>query len=162
MNGVPLPKTGIVSHILPPSPSGQATVLARLLGGIDPDRYVLLSRERYDGMDMGEDTGHALPARRYAFRSPCPAPSAWRLAGSFLRFARDTFVGIRDRAGQIGEILRNEGCDLLVACSGDLLDLPAACLAGRRAGIPFVPYLFDDYLYQWTGPARSASGRLER
>ncbi len=161
MNGVRLPKTGIVSHILPPSPSGQATVLARLLEGIDPDRYVLLSRERYDGAETGENRGNALPGRRYAFRPPPPAPPVWRFAGSFLRFARDTFVGIRARAGQIEEILRKEGCDLLVACSGDLLDLPAACLAGRRTGVSFVPYLFDDYLYQWTGPARSASRRLE-
>jgi glycosyltransferase involved in cell wall biosynthesis len=161
MTSRPFPKTGIVSHILPPSPSGQATVLARLLEGIDPNRYVLLSRERYDGMETGENQGNALPGRRYAFRSPSPAPPVWRLAGSFLRFARDTFVGIRARAGQIEEVLRKEGCDLLVACSGDLLDFPAACLAGGRTGIPFVPYLFDDYLYQWTGSARSASRRLE-
>ena len=155
------PKTGVVSHILPPSPSGQAAVLARLLGGIDPDRYVLLSRERYEGTGKGDNADQMLPGRRYLFRPPSLAQPAWRLAGSFLRFARDTFVGIRDRAGQIEEILRKEGCDLLVACSGDLLDLPAACLAGGRTGIPFVPYLFDDYLYQWTGPARSASRRLE-
>jgi glycosyltransferase involved in cell wall biosynthesis len=136
-------------------------VLARLLQGIDPGRYILLSRERYDGTQRGEDAGEPLSARYYAFRSPPPVPPAWRLTGSFLRFVGETFVWIRDRARQIEEIARKEGCDLLVACSGDLYDLPAACLAGRKTGIPFIPYLFDDYLYQWTGRNRSASRRME-
>ena len=126
MAGAPPGKIAIVSHILPPSPSGQATVLARLLQGIDPDRYILLSRERYDGTQGGEDAGEPLPARYYAFRSPPPVPPAWRLTGSFLRFVGETFVWIRDRARQIEEIARKEGCDVLVACSGDLYDLPAA------------------------------------
>jgi len=161
MTGVLLPRTGIVSHVFPPSPSGQAAVLGRLLGGIEPDRYVLLSRERRDGAGAGDTADTTLPGRRYLLPSPSPASPPWRLAGSFLRFVRDTFVGIRERAERIEEILRKEGCDLLVACSGDLLDLPAAGMAAGRMGIPFVPYLFDDYLHQWTGPARSASVRLE-
>lgn len=70
-------------------------------------------------------------------------------------------MGVWGRARQIGEIARKERLGLIVACSGDLVDLPASCLAARRAEIPFVPYLFDDYLYQWTGSMRAAARRME-
>jgi len=84
-----------------------------------------------------------------------------RLPGSAIRFAGDTILEIRGRARQIGAIARKERLGLIVACSGDLVDLPASCLAARRAGIPLVPYLFDDYLYQWTGSMRTAARRME-
>lgn len=151
-------RVGIVSHILPPSPSGQATVLRRLLEGFPPDRCVLLSRERYDG---AEDAAGKLPLPYFAFHPSRRFPSLGRFPGSSIRFAGDTVLGIRDRARQIGEIARKERLGLIVACSGDLIDLPASCLAGRRSGIPFVPYLFDDYIHQWTGSMRAAARRME-
>jgi glycosyltransferase involved in cell wall biosynthesis len=155
---LPLPRTGIVSHILPPSPSGQATVLRRLLEGFPPDRCILLSRERYDG--AGDASGK-LPLPYAAFHPPLRLPSFGRFPGSRIRFAGDTLLEIRGRAAQIGTIARKERLGLIVACSGDLVDIPASCLAARRTGIPFVPYLFDDYLYQWTGSMRTAARRME-
>ena len=157
----PLPRTGIVSHILPPSPSGQATVLWRLLEGLPPDRYVLLSRERYEGTGNTGDGAGKLPVPYFAFDPSLRVPSFGRFPGSSIRFTGDTILGILDRARQIGEIARKERLDLIVACSGDLVDLPASCLAAQRAEIPFVPYLFDDYLYQWTGSMRAAARRME-
>ena len=154
----PLPRTGVVSHILPPSPSGQATVLRRLLDGFPPGLCVLLSRERYDG--VGDGAGK-LPLPYFAFHPSRRFPSIGRFPGSSIRFAGDTFLGVWGRARQIGAIVRDERLGLIVACSGDLADLPASCLAARRAGVPFVPYLFDDYLYQWTGSARTAARRME-
>jgi len=154
-------RVGIVSHILPPSPSGQATVLRQLLDGFPPDRYVLLSRERYDFEGDAANKGGKLPAPYIAFRPPSRVPSFGRFPGSSIRFAGDTILGIRDRARQITEIARKERLGLIVACSGDLYDIPASCLAAGRTGIPFVPYLFDDYLYQWTGPMRAAARRFE-
>ncbi|UCG12606.1 MAG: glycosyltransferase [Deltaproteobacteria bacterium] len=66
------------------------------------------------------------------------------------------------RARQIQRIVLNEGCDLLIACSGDMYDIPAGCLASQMARIPFVGYMFDDYAYQWIGSFRAISVRLER
>jgi glycosyltransferase involved in cell wall biosynthesis len=68
---------------------------------------------------------------------------------------------VRGWARQIERIARRERCELLIACSGDLHDLPAAAVAARRAGIPFVPYMFDDYLFQWTGFRRRIARFLE-
>lgn len=154
-------RVGVVSHILPPSPSGQATVLRRLLEGLSPDRCVLLSRERYDGTGGAADGADKLPLPYFAFHPSLRLPSLGRFPGSSIRFAGDTLLEIRSRARQIGEIARRERLGLIVACSGDLADIPASGLAARRAGIPLLPYLFDDYLYQWTGSMRTAARRLE-
>lgn len=155
-----LPKIGIVSHILPPSPSGQATVLYRLLEGLPPERYCLLTRE--DDRGVGNGDGSALLGGRTFRLGPARRlPVGGTVRIPFLSVPADAAVGIAMRARQIARIARGEGCGLLIGCTGDLYDLPATCLASRWAGIPFVPYLFDDYLNQWTGAARLASGRLE-
>ncbi|MHB1024892.1 MAG: glycosyltransferase [Desulfobacteria bacterium] len=70
-------------------------------------------------------------------------------------------IAVRSRARQISDIARRERCGLLVGCTGDLYDLPATALAARWTGLPFVPYIFDDYIYQWTGTSRRIAARLE-
>jgi glycosyltransferase involved in cell wall biosynthesis len=39
-----------------------------------------------------------------------------------------------------------------VACSGELLDIPAGFMAARSLGIAFFAYMFDDYASQWIQP----------
>jgi len=58
------------------------------------------------------------------------------------------------RTLNIMKIVRQEPVDILVACTGDIADIPAGFLASRARGIPFVAYIFDDYVYQWTGGYR--------
>ncbi len=160
MAELPPGKFGLVSHILPPSPSGQATVLHRLLDGFPPDRYCLITREEEREGGNGCGSGR-LGGRTFRLAPVRRLPACGGMRLPFLSVPADAAVGIGLRARQIARIVRGEGCGMLVGCSGDLYDLPAACLASRWTGIPFAPYLFDDYLFQWTGPARSASGRLE-
>ena len=50
--------------------------------------------------------------------------------------------------------LVSERCASIIACTGDLYDIPAGFLASRLARIPFYAYIFDDYVYQWTGSRR--------
>jgi hypothetical protein len=40
---------GVLSHVLPPAPTGQAMVLYRLLRDLPAEDYVLFSRQKYDG-----------------------------------------------------------------------------------------------------------------
>jgi len=54
------------------------------------------------------------------------------------------------RARHIERIVTKEGCDSIVACSGDVLDLPAAYHAARWAKVPFYAYMFDDYATHFT------------
>jgi glycosyltransferase involved in cell wall biosynthesis len=50
--------------------------------------------------------------------------------------------------------LRNP-IEAIIACSGDIADIPAGYLVSRLLGIEFYTYMFDDYVYQWIGFYRS-------
>lgn len=149
-------KFAVVSHILPPSPSGQAMVLRQLLGKISPDKYCLLSRHNYEDTTTESSAG-------YHWLKPAPRlPESGPQWISTVTTTINAFIGIILRARQIERIIRQEGSRVLIACSGDLYDIPAAALACRRVGIPFIAYLFDDYLFQWTGYYRTLASKLER
>lgn len=154
-------RIGIVSHILPPSPSGQAMVLYRLLSGLPADRYCLISRENYEGNEHNGSSSLKLSGRCYHLKPVFQLPILNHSRLFALNIAFNALLGIYNRAKQIKKIVQKEGCNLIIACTGDLYDLPAAYLASKWAGIPFVSYIFDDYAYQWTGFYRSISKRLE-
>jgi len=157
----PVPKFALLSHVLPPFPSGQSIVIDRLLRGLPPDRYCLLTRgECPPSGPEGEGSGW-LPGRHYRLTPAARIPGERFLRPETLSEAVKAAVRIVRRAREIARVLRAERCALLVACTGDPYDLPAACLAGRRARVPVVPYLFDDYAFQWTGPLRAISRRIE-
>ena len=155
------PKIGVVSHVLPPSPSGQAMVLYRLLAETPPERYSLISMEDYGG---GEDVSSASGKLSGMYHRLLP-PFVIRSSGipgvSGAVDSLNAKIAVRSRARQIAEIARRERCGVLVGCTGNLYDLPATALAARWAGVPFVPYIFDDYINQWTGTSRRIAARLE-
>jgi glycosyltransferase involved in cell wall biosynthesis len=80
-----------------------------------------------------------------------------------VRQSLNVLIGIVSRGLQITRIVRQERCAAIIACTGDLLDLPAAYLASRLAGVKFYPYFFDYYAYhQWIEPVdRFVAQRLE-
>lgn len=159
----------VLSHILPPSPSGQAMVLAQLLEGFAPARYCLISWQRYADGDhaakyyhLGAPAGSSrLTAVKRVLLPRLPSPlvriykRAHEIKQARARAALPDHAAITEaRAAQLTPILDQEGCRLLIACTGDLYDLPAGFRAAQRAGIAFAPYIFDYYAYQWTGAAR--------
>ena len=146
-------KIGAVSHSVPPSPSGQAVMLGRLLSHLPPESYVLISRENYQNADHSTK----LPAKYYYLKASPHFPEAVLPS---LAVLINALYGIIRRAHQIGKIISNEKCNLLLACTGDLYDLPAAYLASKWYGLPIIPYIFDDYVYQWTGIYRSISKKV--
>jgi hypothetical protein len=196
-------KIAVLSHVLPPSSSGQAVVLYRVLRDWDAARYCLISTKDYRDQQIlaADRVTHRLPAvyhhlpaeaqfrlldsrpfhwaRRLVTRrqQPVPQPSAGPsaapvVAGPAARksvLARlkdrcrgaiqwwDDWVNVRSqlkqRAKALLRICAQEKCTALVACSGDLIDIPAAFLAAQWMGIPFFPYMFDDYSQQWTNPS---------
>jgi len=153
-------KTGIISHVLPPAPSGQAMVLFRLLRGLARDRYCLISSGRNAG--QGESAATA-PLDADLFQLPkirqLP-PVSWPIL-SPLFIGINTLWGVFRRWRQIEALARRERCRALVACTGDFYDLPATFIACRRLGIAFVPYIFDDYAYQWLGFRRRIAKLVE-
>ena len=204
-------KFALVSHVLPPSSSGQAVVLYRLLRDYDPQQYCLISVKDYGPAHALAKTPDCVTKRLAATYYVLPAESRWRLLESRLfRWGRKTaarvlhFVlrgarekhrnsdnsspgdplqvmpagksslaaalkwkhrllsllqylddwlnmqrQIKQRARGILQIVQREKCAAIVACSGDVIDIPAAFLASQWAHVAFYPYLFDDYVRQW-------------
>lgn len=139
----------VFSHILPPSPSGQATVLYRLLKGIGADSYCLVSSTDYDDPTFLQTSLHRLQAK-------------YRSLGRGLQI-RNFSNPVADRGSFLGNILLKlvhdsirlikvmkdeEGRSILV-CTGDACDIPVAYLASRLRGAPLYLYYFDYYSEQW-------------
>jgi glycosyltransferase involved in cell wall biosynthesis len=146
-----VPRFVLVSHYLPPSRYGQPRVIQRLLQDLPASTYRLLSVEAYDRSVTRDDQDAPwLPGPYVQIRSGV----AWK-AGThrhpFNRIAPivNAFPSIIARARDIAREIRSEGCQVAVACSGDIADLPATWLACRWTGARFVAYMFDDYVEQW-------------
>lgn len=148
-------KIVVVSHILPPLPSGQSILLERLLRDLEPDSYCLIN----SGQNVSFEGG--LPCAHYQLRPPRRIPTLHIPVISWPPMILNAIWGILDRARQIARIVRSENCDLLIGCTGDLYDLPATWLASRWTGQPFIAYIMDDYIFQWTGFRRRMAAWLE-
>jgi glycosyltransferase involved in cell wall biosynthesis len=142
-------KFALVSHALPPTWSGQAMVLRRLLEGLSGDRYCLISTEDYETGEGAKGYTRKLPGRYYRLPPEPRLNRGHRFGIKFLREALNAVPGVLLRARRIARILRREGCEAVVACTGGLLDLPSAYAASRMAGVPFYAYVFDYYAYQF-------------
>ncbi|MCM0647438.1 glycosyltransferase family 4 protein [Clostridium swellfunianum] len=138
-------KIAILSHILPPSPSGQATVLYQLLKNYVKDSYCLISLKSRAASTRNSGT-EKLNANYYNL-SHIRLP--YRL--SFLNTPFMPITNILLRLIKMKKILKSEKCSALVVCTGDLYNVPAAYLASKACKIPFAIYMFDDYVHQWTG-----------
>lgn len=148
-------KFAVVSHVLPPLPSGQSILLERLLRDVEPDSYCLINSGQVN------PSAGALPGKCHRLRAPLRIPVFNIPLVSRLLLLMNTIWGIFDRAHQIAKIVRSANCDLLIGCTGDLYDLPATWLASRWIGRPFIAYIMDDYIFQWTGFYRRVAAWLE-
>jgi glycosyltransferase involved in cell wall biosynthesis len=138
-------KIAFVSCLFPPTWSGQAMMIERLLRGFEASTYVLLRT-----MPMTEDDGYTdpLPGKTFDLPGalpplPSPRPS------NVVRLTRTLVNSVRHRAAAIADIVRREDCYSIVAgTGGDMIDIPAAHLAARKVGVPFFPYFFDHWSQQ--------------
>jgi glycosyltransferase involved in cell wall biosynthesis len=148
-------KFGIVSHVLPPSFSGQAVALYNLLKEIDGKKYCLISSHNYNNTNDEYDTcTNRLNTNYYHI----PPPPILKLS-KILHYARrkdyKTIINVylKYRAMQIEGILKKELCTIAIGCTADLYDPYATYLASKKLKIPFFLYVFDDYFNQWIDPA---------
>lgn len=138
-------KFSLISHVLPPSWSGQAVMIYRILRGIDPHTYVLISKQNYIKQDISSYTNR-LDGKYYHISAGISQKIFGRIP--FLK-KPSIYFDILCRGLAISRIVLSEHCDSIIACSGDLIDLPAANLASQLTGAKLIPYYFDDYVNQW-------------
>jgi len=139
-------KIAVLSHVLPPSPSGQAIALYQLLRNWNSEDYCLLSRQNYDAYACVQGSPSRLPARYYNLTSEFRLKGSRRLR---VLSVADSLLKILQRTRSVADIVKSEKCGAIVSCSGDLIDLPAGYLAIRWTRVPFYAYIFDDYIHQW-------------
>ena len=146
----------LLSHVLPPSPSGQAVMLYRILAGVDAEQYYLIDSGQATSSDLQTAEDRFRLLSKYYSLSSEQVSSHTNLFGishvlSILTF----FVQVIARSRNILEVLQREPyTSSIIACSGDLVNIPASFLASRFARISFYAYIFDDYVFQWTGSSR--------
>ena len=139
-------KIALISHVLPPSGSGQALMIQRMLGCLSPESYCLISTEQADPYAAGRGDEGGLPGNLHRLAPPPRIERGHRFP--LLREGVNIPLAVASRARRIGEIVRREGCAAVVACTGDVTLLPAGYAASRRARVPFYPYIFDHYSYR--------------
>lgn len=145
-------KFALVSLGLPPSQSGQSLVLYHLLRDIEPNRYCLITQKNFHLYGSQGNGSSSLPGKYYYINPD------YQIVRGMLGFASrarstgilNTLLNIRIR--QLRKIIRREGCEAVVACTGDLFDPPAAYHVSRSLGIPYILYAFDHYSHQWMPP----------
>jgi glycosyltransferase involved in cell wall biosynthesis len=148
-------KIAFVSHVLPPSWSGQSVMIGRILRNIPSTQYCLISIENY--RDENEGNIGYLPGKYFVL--PKDPEIFYRRANNWiLSWLRAFFRGVN-----IARIVKREKCDIIVAASGNLIDIPAGWWASVFTSARYVPYFFDDYLYQWADEqTRSITRKMEK
>lgn len=142
-------KVAIISYTLPPSDSGQAMIIHRLLKKLDPATYCLLSAKDYA---TENEPGYSDKLRgKYYYLRPPPfqLKRGYRFGLRRLRNLINLPTGVVLRAHAIARIVRREKCGGIMVCTGglDVLDLPASYLASLLTRTRFYPYLLDQYIY---------------
>jgi glycosyltransferase involved in cell wall biosynthesis len=136
----------LVSEVVPPSWSGSAVLISRLLDDEDPDAYRLLTsaQGRYEGAHIG---GLATPC----FRLP-PARTRYLSRNNKLLYASSAMAGagagIVRRAYGIARIARRERCRAIVVFTGDFHDVPAAHVSAWLLRVPLYVYMLDYYSHR--------------
>lgn len=147
-------KFALISHRVPPSGTGQSLVIYRMLRELSPEAYCVISTEQPGAAGGGDGPSKRLPAKYHHLPPPPRLARGHRFGLRHLREGINIPLAVLRHARRIGEILREEKCGAVVACTGDVTLLPAGYLAARRAGLPFYAYLFDHYSYrEWQDPA---------
>lgn len=161
----PPAKFAVVSNAVPPSLSGQAVVLYRLLVGVPGDRYCLISNVASASITEAGCIPR-LPARHYVLRSPARhtqtpavqvAPQATSsdarrrkaTSASAIRSLLSFIPAFLLRASRIATIIKRERCEAIIGCSGQPTIFPAGYVAASWSRVPFYAYMFDDYVHQW-------------
>jgi glycosyltransferase involved in cell wall biosynthesis len=129
-------------------------MIGRILSNIPPEQYCLVLTDNYQS-EKDRNTGF-LPGSYYAL------PNELIILKLGAKYWIMNWLRAFVRGASIARIVKKEKCDIIVAASGNLIDIPAGWWASVFTGARFVPYLFDDYLYQWPDErTRSITRKME-
>jgi glycosyltransferase involved in cell wall biosynthesis len=156
-------KFALISLGLPPSQSGQSMVLYHLLKQFDPQKYCLITLKNFHQYKCLGNCSTRLKAKYFFLHPDYQIVRLMTKTASLVRSALLLEILLKLRIYQVKKILQKEQCKVVIGCTGDLFDPPAAFFAGKELGIPFILYTFDFYSRQWIHPVlREFSEKKER
>ena len=156
-------KFALISLGLPPSQSGQSMVLYHLLKQFDPQKYCLITLKNFHQYKCLGNCSNQLKAKYFFLHPDYQIIRLMTKTASLVRSALLLEIILKLRIYQFKKILQKEQCKVVIGCTGDLFDPPAAFIAGKELGIPFILYTFDFYSRQWIHPVlRDFSEKKER
>lgn len=143
-------KLAIISPTLPPSHSGQAIVLYRLLNQVDPSTYIVISSTDYSEKSKAADLCSQKLPGKYYFIPKLSLEMQYLLirADNYgISFPIDQYY--KNRILKFKNIFLKEKCSHVIACSAELFDPYCAFMACKELKIPYYLYPFDDCIEQW-------------
>ena len=149
----------ILSTSVPPARSGQAIVLGRLLRDFEGEIWFFTDDNKSLALEEPNSGPRRVRLRPLLFGL---SMRTWPSALGYVNEHVGAMRPIRIRAAQVLRELDGVRPDIIVACSGNPFDLPAAALVAKRTGARLIAYLFDDPVFQWPpGRQRDIVRRLE-
>jgi glycosyltransferase involved in cell wall biosynthesis len=143
-------KFALISSTLPPSSSGQAFTLFRLLSKIEKKYYCLISQNQIEMKEKNYDNTRKLNCNYYRIQPILNITNPKKLGG-LLNFIINFIVGsFFLYKMNIEKILKKEKCKIIVLCTGDFFLLWAIYLLNKKNRYPYIIYIFDDFIYQWS------------
>lgn len=149
-------KFALISHILPPSPSGQAVMLYRILSCISAaDYYLIHTKTRTTSSRNEADNQNRLPGTYYFLPSEPMLKTSYPFGISWILKVINVLVRLYVRTKNLLGIVRKEpDTQAILVCTGEIVDIPAGYIVSRICKLPFYAYIFDDYLHKFTGSER--------
>jgi glycosyltransferase involved in cell wall biosynthesis len=124
-----------------------------MFSGFKPENYCLISLPPQYPVAHGEAQPDSLPVKHYQLSRAFRLTRGHRFVPFRIRESINLLWAIIRHARSIAAIIRKEGCDAVMACTGDVTLLPASYLASRWTRVPFYAYIFDHYSYrEWQNP----------
>ena len=161
-------KIVLVSHTLPPSSSGQAIMIYRIFKNFPKEKYSFIATN-LDYDSKRPKATKKLPGKYHYLQTPIKLAPLHMPRLGFINTIKNFFrnfylmnLAIITKTFQLVKILRKEKASVVIACTANLPNIPAAFIASKITGTNYVPYIFDDLAYQTTGAWRAFSRVLER
>jgi glycosyltransferase involved in cell wall biosynthesis len=149
----------LLSHALPPAGSGQAMILYQLLRGFDPASYRLVASPQQAGDPLQGNWSARLPARYHQLPPEFELRRGTRYGLATPRAYLNMLLHLLLRTRRMISIIQAQQSQALIACTGDLYNLPAGFFSSHMTRRPFYAYIFDDYAGQWTNPLQQRFAR---
>src|SRR5271157_3772007 len=105
-------KMAFVSHVLPPSWSGQSVMIGRIFKNVSTEKYCLISTEKYLN-EKDQNTGY-LPGKYYVL------PKETKIIRGGYKYWIVNWVMAFMRGVNIAKIAKQENSDVIIAASGNL------------------------------------------